>query len=68
MNRVCESIAAALALQRFQAFTRFGASFAGGGGKQDPRLVAIFHHTPARAEKFSEIDLCCGISFFDGRP
>jgi hypothetical protein len=63
-----ESIAAALALERFQPFSRFRAALAGGGGKQDPRLVAIFRYSPARAEKFGKIDLSPCISFFDGHP
>jgi len=68
MNRVRESVAAALSLERFQPLPRFDAPLAGGGGKQDPRLVTIFRHSPACAKQFGEIKLRSGISFFDGRP
>jgi hypothetical protein len=63
-----DSIAAAFALKCFQPFSSLRAAFAGGGREQDPRLVAIFYHSPALAEKLGKIDFRVGIPLFHGRP
>jgi hypothetical protein len=63
-----DSIAAAFAQKCFQPFSSFRVAFAGGGREQDPRLVAIFYHSPALAEKFGKIDFRVGIPLFHGRP
>jgi hypothetical protein len=63
-----KSVRTALTLKRFQPFSSFGAALARGGGEQNPGLVAILRHSPARAEKFGEINFCGGISLFHGYP
>ena len=63
-----DSIATAFASKCFQPFSSFPAALAGGGSEQDPRLIAIFCHSPALAEKFGEIDFRAGISLFHGCP
>src|SRR5258708_39045637 len=57
------SVVATFAQKLFQPFSSFRAAFAGGGGEQYPRLVAIFRHSPARAEKIGKIEFGAGISF-----
>jgi hypothetical protein len=63
-----DSIATAFASKCFQLFSSLGAAFAGRGSEQDPRLITIFCHSPALAEKFGEIDFRAGIPLFHGRP
>src|ERR1700757_738468 len=62
------SVVATFAQKLFQPISSFRATFAGGGGKQYPRLVAIFRHSPASAEKLGEIDFRGDISLPHGHP
>jgi hypothetical protein len=63
-----DSIGTAFASKCFQPFSSFRVAFASGGREQDPRLIAIFCHSPALAEEFGEIDFRAGISLFHGHP